>query len=423
MHMKLSVISKRLCGMLLLGSGLSAVQGADSVDFAKDIQPTLEWTCLPCHNSKELKGQMSLETRASALKGGKMGPVLVPGKPEDSLIYIATTRDPNDEKRMPPKDKYQPLPKLRTDQLREWIRQGASWPDNLVLKPRVAETVKLVDEGELVAAITKLFKETPAVASEAEMRPYTNTIPDTTVRYTMIPIHSGEFRMGSPEGEAGRKPDEGPTHQVKINAFWMGRCEVTWNEFELFMYPSAELKKQIAEGIKLNGTNSADAVARPSAPYVDLSFGMGKGSTPAISMTQHAANKYCEWLSAKTGHFYRLPTEAEWEYACRAGTTTAYSFGDDPAKLGDYAWFVDNSSSATHPVATKKANPWGLHDMHGNVWEWCQDLRPWHENYVQRGGSWSDDPTLCRAAYRFSHNLGNRFFNVGFRVCCEAPIE
>src|SRR6185295_4387517 len=94
---------------------------------------------------------------------------------------------------------------------------------------------------------------------------------------------------------------------------------------------------------------------------------------PAISMTQHAANKYCEWLSAKTGKNYRLPTEAEWEWACRAGTTTAYSFGDDASKLGEYAWFTPNSEEKPQPVGKKKPNPWGIHDMHGNVTEWCID--------------------------------------------------
>jgi len=137
-------------------------------------------------------------------------------------------------------------------------------------------------------------------------------------------------------------------------------------------------------------------------------------------MTQLAAKMYCKWLSAKTGRYYRLPTEAEWEYACRAGTKTAYSFGDDPAKLDEYAWYLDNSDDKYHRVGRKKPNPWGLHDMHGNVAEWVLDqyvpdfykqfvgrtvknpLSPGVQEYgrVVRGGSWDDEAPMLRSAAR-----------------------
>ena len=113
-------------------------------------------------------------------------------------------------------------------------------------------------------------------------------------------------------------------------------------------------------------------MTRPTPPYADMTFGFGRDGQPAICMTHHAAMEYCRWLSAKTGKIYRLPTEAEWEYACRAGTKTAYSWGDDPEKLDEYAWDVNNAEKPM-PVGKKKPNPWGLYDMHGNVSEWCLD--------------------------------------------------
>jgi formylglycine-generating enzyme required for sulfatase activity len=234
----------------------------------------------------------------------------------------------------------------------------------------------------------------------------------------MVPIPGGEFVMGSPAGEAHREADEGPTHKVKIEPFWMERCEVTWNEYELFMYQD-DKPAAPADGTSNYVDAAADAVSRPSKPYVEMSFGMGREGYPAISMTQHAANIYCQWLSAKTGHFYRLPTEAEWEYACRAGTSTAYFFGDDPAKLGEYAWFADNSDFKYQKVGKKKPNPWGLYDMIGNVDEWTLDQydaeyykqftgvasEPWNKStkpypQVVRGGSWQDEADKLRSAKR-----------------------
>ena len=257
------------------------------------------------------------------------------------------------------------------------------------------------------------------VQKESEMKAYTNTIPGTQVSFVMLPIPAGEFVMGSPDSEPGRNPDEGPQHKVKISPFWMGQCEVTWNEYELFMYPDEERRTRATAPTDAAGDKLADAVTHPSRPYVEMSFGMGKENFPAISMTQHGANKYCHWLSAKTGHFYRLPTEAEWEYACRAGTTTAYFFGEDASKLAEYAWFEDNSDFKYQKVRRKKPNPWGLYDIYGNVVEWVLDqydpdfyknssgvqLDPWNKAnkpypHAVRGGSWNDTPQLCRSATR-----------------------
>jgi formylglycine-generating enzyme required for sulfatase activity len=200
----------------------------------------------------------------------------------------------------------------------------------------------------------------------------------------------------------------------------MGAFEVTWNEYELFMYPDEERKFKDTFKTDPAIDKVSDAVTRPSKPYVEMSFGMGKDGYPAIAMSQHAARKYCHWLSAKTGHFYRLPTEAEWEYACRAGSTTAYSFGDDASKLPEYAWFERNSDFKYQKVGRKKPNAWGLYDMHGNVIEWCFDefdpgfyaksaagtaVQPlnWpvkHYQKVVRGGHWDVPAEACRSAAR-----------------------
>jgi formylglycine-generating enzyme required for sulfatase activity len=270
---------------------------------------------------------------------------------------------------------------------------------------------------DIHARITAKQTETSA----DQMKPYTNTIPGTQVSFALVPIPGGEFVMGSPDNEPGRKPDEGPQHKVRISPFWMGRCEVTWNEYELFMYPDEERRTRATIPTDAAGDKLADAVTHPSKPYVEMSFGMGKDGFPAIAMTQHAANKYCQWLSAKTGQFYRLPTEAEWEYAARAGTTTAYFFGDDASKLGEYGWFEQNSDFKYQKVGKKKPNPWGLYDICGNVVEWCLDqydpdyykqcaangeiVDPWNKAtkpypHSARGGSWDDEAVKCRSAAR-----------------------
>ncbi len=256
------------------------------------------------------------------------------------------------------------------------------------------------------------------------MKPYTETIPGTDVKFEMLPIPGGTFEMGSPPGEAKRGEDEGPMHPVQIAPFWMGKLEVTWEEYDQFAF-SLDLKKKARENVDLTKQpeteKKADAVTRPTPPYADETFGFGRNGQPVICITHHAAMEYCRWLSAKTGKVYRLPTEAEWEYACRAGTKTAYSWGDDPEKYADYAWDVNNAEKP-EKVGKKKPNPWGLHDMHGNVAEWCLDhyvpdaykrypsdkptlgpvLLPDAKEYpyVVRGGSWDDDVDKLRSAAR-----------------------
>ena len=141
----------------------------------------------------------------------------------------------------------------------------------------------------------------------------------------------------------------------------MGKFEITWDLYELFM--SREIDKdQINNDINNEINLDVDAVSSATTPYVEMSFGMGTNGYPAISMTQLAASKFCEWLTAMTGNYYRLPTEAEWEYACRAGSNKPFSF-ENENEIAEYAWFEENSNGSYHKVGQKKPNPWGLHDM------------------------------------------------------------
>jgi formylglycine-generating enzyme required for sulfatase activity len=247
---------------------------------------------------------------------------------------------------------------------------------------------------------------------------YVEQISDNEYLLPMQFIPGGNFTMGSPKFEVGHFGDEGPQHQVRVDGFWMGQFEITWDLYNLFVSREID-SKQVPKTSDSEVQIEADAVSGATTPYVEMSFGMGTDNFPAICMTQLAAVKFCEWLSAMTGHFYRLPTEAEWEYACRAGTETAYSFGEDSSQLTDYAWYEENSQDKYQKVGTKKPNPWGLYDMHGNVAEWTLDqyipsvygkrtagvtnpLVVGEKVYPKavRGGSWMDAPKRLRSAAR-----------------------
>ena len=201
---------------------------------------------------------------------------------------------------------------------------------------------------------------------QEEFIEYNQYILNTNYGLEMSPISGGQFLMGSPLNEKNRLADEGPVHRVELDSFWMAKYETTWDLYNLFMSRNLdELQPRFNSENEVN--IDIDAVSGATTPYVEMSFGMGTDGFPAISMTQLAAKKFCQWLSAITGNFYRLPSEAEWEYACRAGSEKAYSFGDDPKELNNYAWFKDNSDNKYHKVGLKLPNNWGLYDMHGNV--------------------------------------------------------
>ena len=257
--------------------------------------------------------------------------------------------------------------------------------------------------------ITQAQKTVAAVKQER----YSENIPGTEFSFDMMAIPEGKFMMGSPDSEENRKEDEGPQREVELDAFYMAKYELTWELFELFFKQNKELfvKLENDKVIKI------DAITRPSPPYEDPSYGMGKNGYPAVSMSTYSALVFCKWLSTVTGKFYRLPTEAEWEYAARSGSTSAYSFGEDISLLNEYAVYRENSNNVYAKVGTKKPNAWGLYDMHGNAAEWTLDefkadayailetKNPWatptviHPR-VYRGGSWDDDPDKLRSASR-----------------------
>jgi len=403
------------------------------IDFVEDIKPILEATCVSCHREGHDKGDLRLDERQHAFGGND--PAVVPFDLEKSTLYLSVTLPADHDDLMPPEKKGGPLPQEQIDLLRDWIVQGAAWPEGLKLEQPRRDTGEKPATGDSIAAAPKVVVDIRAKAIEQlikqfepTMKPYEDEIPGSGVKFEMVPIPSGEFVMGSPADEPGRKAIEGPQHTVKIAPFWMGKTETTWNAYTLFIYEEEEKMVMKIRGYKPELNAVSDAVARPTTPYVEMSFGMGTEGFPAISMTQHAANTYCKWLTAKTGHYYRLPTEAEWEYACRAGTATPYSFGDDPSLLDEHAWHDGNSDFKYQKVGTKKPNPWGLHDMHGNVSEWVLDQfvsdiyatfkeavsNPFEYGKslyprIARGGSWMDKPEGLRSAVRIASSAAWKF--------------
>ncbi|MFN6236579.1 SUMF1/EgtB/PvdO family nonheme iron enzyme [Microcystis sp.] len=275
---------------------------------------------------------------------------------------------------------------------------------------KVLITFGLFTVGTVASNIfAQLFRQNPTPPSPSPRPlapPFTENLPNG-VTLEMVGLPAGQFLMGSPDSDPDARDNEKPQHQVKVNSFAIGKYPVTQAQYQAVM-----------------GTNPSRFQNNPQNPVEDVSW--------------NDAQAFCQKLSQITGKTYRLPTEAEWEYACRAGTTTRFYFGDDANQLGDYAWYKGNSQQTTHPVGQKKPNAWGLYDMSGNVWEWCED--DWHDNYIGapkdgsawlkngndnrsplRGGSWYNVPANCRSAYRnFTYRPDYSLINDGFRVVCGA---
>jgi formylglycine-generating enzyme len=323
--------------------------------------------------------------------------------------------------------------------------------------------------GNTSAAPKEIFTE-PAKVNSFDS--FTERIPKSPVSFRMVAIPGGKFKMGSPDDEPFRRPDEGPVKEVEISSFFMAEIEVSWDEYLAFYaQTSSEGRSSDTKEMRKAVSSKVDAISGATPPYGQPDQGFGLGKRPAISFSYHAAETYCKWLSSVTGKTYRLPTEAEWEYACRAGTETPYFFQGDPRKfektgfkarisrndtavINSYVIYRGNSPSKTQTSDRVKTNPFGLKNMLGNVAEFCSD---WYQpdayskytgeiikdpkgpesgdEHVVRGGAYNDmagrlrsaargftrtedwlrtDPQIPKSIWWYSD-----CFNVGFRVVCE----
>lgn len=221
----------------------------------------------------------------------------------------------------------------------------------------------------MMGAAGILAEDSARAGNDAVGSRYTESIQaggGKVIQFEMILVPGGTFQMGSPESEPGRKPDEGPRRRVSVSPYYLAATEVT---MELFMV----YYREKVSPAPIPGMPEVDTVSGPTPVYGDMTMGRSLAH-PAIGMTWLNAQAFCKWLSEKTGKAYRLPTEAEWEFACRGGSDTVHGLGNRAVDLADYAWFDDNSMVTPHPVGTKRAHPWGFFDLFGNVAEWVQDF-------------------------------------------------
>jgi formylglycine-generating enzyme required for sulfatase activity len=224
--------------------------------------------------------------------------------------------------------------------------------------------------------VTGIISINTATAQEKPPKKYTETVTTKTnekISFDMVLIPGGSFLMGSPSDDASRQDHEGPQFKVHISPFYLCPKEATLELFMAYYRETVTAKRDFFSEEETKKKEDVDAITGPTPVYGDMTMGYEE-SHPAIGMTWHNAMTFCKWLSKKTGKKYRLPTEAEWEYACRAGSISTFSFGNDPKKLPDFAWFEETADSETSPVGKKKPNTWGLYDMSGNVCEWVFDF-------------------------------------------------
>jgi len=238
------------------------------------------------------------------------------------------------------------------------------------------------------------------------------SVPGTEVTLTLVFVPGGESLLGSPESEDGRDSDEGPQRLVSLSPFWMTAHEISHDDFGPFR------SRRLDDHVAVLEPFDADAVTRPSPPYEDPSHGMAKDDHPSTGMTRYSALQYARWLSEKTGRLYRLPTEAEWEYACRAGSSEAFGSANDSVGLEQSAWFEPNASGAYHPVGTLAPNAWGLYDLQGNVAEWVMD--EYAETAYQERADGVSDPLAGRAGRGRGIVRGGAFDDTAVDLRCAA---
>ncbi|MEN8116969.1 MAG: SUMF1/EgtB/PvdO family nonheme iron enzyme [Bacteroidota bacterium] len=245
---------------------------------------------------------------------------------------------------------------------------------------RGEESLSLVEE---TSGSQEIFTELTEVA---KFETFLEKIPETSVSFKMVAVPGGQFKMGSPANEQYRRSDEGPVREVAVDSFWVGEIEVSWNEYLAFFNATVSQGRKEAEEVD----EETDGISGATPPWGAPDQGWGKGSRPAITMSHHAAETYCRWLTQVTGRKYRLPTEAEWEYAARGGTNTPYFFEGSPKDyesegflkklfgtntevISKYVIYNENSPNKTQPPEIVEANPFGLKNMLGNVAEFCVD--------------------------------------------------
>ena len=301
-----------------------------------------------------------------------------------------------------------------------------------------------------------------ALGACAGRPPGTPDILENSLGMRFVRVPAGEFDMGGdetsarlhaayPDAEPQRLTDladEAPVHRVRIGrAFYLGQHEVTVGQFRAYLAASGRVPESQADGTGGYGYDPAhdparsprgDAFAGRDPRYSWRHVGFAQDDDhPVLNVTWNDAVAMARWLSEREHAIYRLPTEAEWEYACRAGTTNFFSFGDPATEADKYAWTMENSSGTSHPVGQKLPNPWGLYDMHGNVWEWCSDwfalypetqltdpVGPTNSQYkVFRGGGWNQAIELARSRNRFMMAPSNGIHFVGFRLSLGQRIQ